>query len=50
MSDYFLEIFKFRNFINTLRNFAQFVFARFLAKFKYLAKKFILMESPDHTL
>ena len=29
-------------------NFAKFVFARIFANFKYLAKKFILTESPDH--
>ena len=30
-------IFKFRDFMNTLRNFAKFVFPRVFAKFKYLA-------------
>ena len=36
--------------MNTLRNFAKSGFARIFAKFKYLAKQFILMESPDHVL
>ena len=48
--NYFREMFKFRDFMNTLRNFAKFVFARIFAKFKYLTKKFILTESPDHVL
>ena len=48
--NYFLEISKFRNFTNTLRNFAKSVFANIFAKFKYFAKQFILMESPDHLL
>ena len=37
-------------FMNTLRSFAKFVFARFFAELKYLAKKIILTESPDHVL
>ena len=45
--NYFSEMFKFRDFMNTLRNFAKSVFARIFAKFKYLAKQFILTESPD---
>ena len=48
--DYFYEISKFRDFINTLRNFSKSVFAHISAKFKYLAKQFILTESPDHVL
>ena len=48
--NYFPEISKFRDFMNTLRNFAKFVFAPIFAKFKYLSKKFILTESPDHVL
>ena len=36
--NYFREIFKFRNFMNTLRNFAKSVFAHMFAKFKYLSK------------
>ena len=48
--NYFREISKFRDFMNTLRNFAKFIFARIFEKFKYLAKKIILMESPDHVL
>ena len=39
--NYFREIFKFRDFMNTLRNFAKFVFARIFAKFKYLEKNYI---------
>ena len=36
--------------MNTLRNFAKSAFALIFAKFKYLAKQFILTESPDHVL
>ena len=35
-------MFKFHDFMNTLRNLAKFVFARIFAKFKYLAKQFIV--------
>ena len=48
--NYFRKMFKFCDFINTLRNFAKSVFARIFAKFKYFAKQIILMESPDHVL
>ena len=51
--NYFREILKFRDFMNTLSNFAKFAqicFASIFAKFKYLAKKIILPESPDHVL
>ena len=48
--NYFREIFKFRDFMNTLKNFAKSVFAHIFAKFKYLAKQFILTKSPDHVL
>ena len=48
--NYFREMFKFRDFMNTLRNFAKSAFARIFAKFKYLAKQFILTESPDQLL
>ena len=48
--DHFREISKFRNFMNTLRNFAKSVFAHISAKFKYFAKQFTLTESPDHVL
>ena len=41
-------MFKFSDFMNTLRNIAKSVFARIFAKFKYLGKEFILTESPDH--
>ena len=44
------RILKFRDFMNTLRNFAKSVFARIFAKLKYLAKQFKLTESPDHVL
>ena len=44
----FCEMFKSRDFINALRNFAKSVSARIFAKFRYLAKQFILKESPDH--
>ena len=40
--NYFCKIFKFRDFMNTLRNFAKFVFAHISAKFKYFVKQFIL--------
>ena len=42
--NYVCEMFKFRDFMNTLRNFAKSVFARIFAK------QFILTESPDHML
>ena len=46
----FCEIFKFRDFMNTLRNLAKFVTAHISAKFKYFAEQFILTESPNHVL
>ena len=49
-SCYFCEISKFRDVLNTLRNFEKSVFAHISAKFKYFAKQFILTESPDHVL
>ena len=48
--NYFYEISKFRDFMNTLRNFAKSVFAHISAKFKYFAKQFILTKSPDYVL
>ena len=48
--NYFREMFKFRDFMNPSRNFVKSVFACIFAKFKYLAKEFILTESPDHVL
>ena len=48
--NYFCEISKFRDFMNTLRNFAKSVFVHMSSKFKYFAKQFILTESPDHVL
>ena len=38
--NYFCEISKFRDFMNTLRNFAKSVSAHISAKFKYFAKQF----------
>ena len=48
--NYFREMFEFRDFMNTFKNFAKSVFSFIIAKFRYLAKHFILMESPDHVL
>ena len=48
--NYFREMFKLRDFIDTLNNFSKSVFIRILEKFKYLAKQSILTESPDHVL
>ena len=48
--NYFCEIFKFRDFMNTLRNFAKSVFANIFAKFEYFAKVIIYSKSPDHVL
>ena len=47
---YFGEISQFRYFMNTSRNFVKSVFAHISEKFKYIAKQFILTESPDHVL
>ena len=44
--NYFCEMFKFRDFMNTLRNFVRSVFARIFD----LAKQFKLTESPGHVL
>ena len=40
--NYFCKISKFRDFMNTLRNFTKSVFAHICAKFTYFAKQFIL--------
>ena len=48
--NYFHEMIKFRDFMNTLRNFTKSVFACIFAKLIYIAKQFTLMESPDHVL
>ena len=48
--NYFREIFRFRDFMNILRNFEKKVFAHISAKFQYFAKQFILTETPDHVL
>ena len=50
MPNYFFKTFKFRDFFNTLRDFAKSVFAHISAKFTYFAKQLILTESPDHVL
>ena len=46
--NYFREIFKFRDFMNTLRNFAKSVFAHIYAKFEYFSKVIIYSKSPDY--
>ena len=48
--NYFREIFKFRDFMNTLRNFAKSISAHIFAKFEYSAKVIIYSKSPDHVL
>ena len=48
LCSYFGEIFRFLDFMKTLRNFAKSVFAHIFGKSKYFAKQFILTESPDH--
>ena len=48
--NYFCEIAKFRNFMNTLKSFAKSVDAHIFAKFKYFTKQFIFTESLDHVL
>ena len=48
--NYFCEISKCRDFMNTLKNFAKSAFAHISAKFKYFVKQFISTESPDHVL
>ena len=47
---YFREIFKFPDFMNTLRNLAKSVFDYIFAKFEYFAKVIIYSKSPDHVL
>ena len=48
--NYFHEIFKFRDFMNTLRNFTKSVFAHIFAKFEYFAEVITYFKSPDHVL
>ena len=48
--NYFPEIFKFRDFMNTLRNFAKSVFVHIFAKFEYFAKVILYSKSLDHVL
>ena len=50
IDNYFREIFKFRDFMNSLRNFENSVFAHIFAKFEYFAKVIIYSKSPDHVL
>ena len=46
----FAKKFKFRDFIKAFKNFAKYIIAFIFAKFKYLAKQVIYLESPDHAL
>ena len=46
--NYFREIFRFRDFMNT-KTFHE-ICAHTFPKFKYFAKQFILTESPDHVI
>ena len=48
--NYFRELFKFRDFMNKLRNFTRSVFAYIFVKFEYFAKVIIHLKSPDHVL
>ena len=45
--NYFHKIFKFRDFVNALRNFTKSIFAYIFVKFKYFVKQLILTESPS---
>ena len=47
---YFREIVKFRDFMNTLRNFAKSVCAHIFAKLEYFVKVIIYLKTPDHVL
>ena len=46
----FREKFKFRGFTKAFTNFAKYIIAFIFAKFKYLAKQIIYLESPGHVL
>ena len=48
--NYFRKIFKSRDFMNTLRNFAKSGFVHIFAKFEYFAKVIRYLKSPDHVL
>ena len=48
--NYFYEIFKFRDFMNTLRNFVKSVLAHIFAKFESFEKVIIYSKSPDQVL
>ena len=45
--NYFREIFKFRDFMNTLRNFAKSVFAHIFAKFEYNYCSMLLLNEEE---
>ena len=46
----FREKFKFRGFMKAFKNFAKYIIAFIVAKFKYFAKQIIYLESQDHPL
>ena len=46
----FREKFKFRGFTKAFKNFAKYIIAFIVAKFKYFAKQIIYLESRDHPL
>ena len=46
----FCEKFKFRGFTKAFKNFAKYIIAFIIAKFKYFANQIIYLESPDHLL
>ena len=48
--NYFREIFNFRDFMNTLRNFTKPVFADIFPKFEYFLKVIVYSKSPDQVL
>ena len=48
--NYFRETFRFRDFMNTLRNFAKPVFTHIFAKFKYFAKQFDIFDSHSRDI
>ena len=46
--DYFREIFKFRDFMNTFKKFREICFAGIFVKFEYFAKVIIYSKSPEN--
>ena len=48
--NYFREIFNFRDFMNTLRNFTKPVFSDIFPKFEYFLKVIVYSKSPDQVL